>query len=386
MYMIRLLLAGFFMGMANLVPGVSGGTMILALGFYQQFIDAFSRITRLRFQRQDLLFLSTIFGFSFLTILIFSGLIQILMESFRPQMLGVFIGLTLGGVPTLYAEVKGESKDFLFWGGLIAGIAVMVLVAFVFEPSMLMLSPIIYFLGGIIGSSAMVLPGISGSYLLLILGLYLPLIGAIYDFKNALIAKDITALMGVSGEIIIPFALGMAVGILVLSNFLHYLLRSHKKITQTFLLGLLVGSVFGLYPFKTQPLEKLTKYQVTENSQKILHVKLFGDITNEDVVYKKIEALKSFGPTISIEKFDRQLLESDLDSARKTKELIVLYAHSPEDKLRKIAKDKKIGVVPLVVISDTSYSLSKLIIILLLILIGAGITYMIGKIKQKESK
>ena len=264
------------------------------------------------------------------------------------------------------------------------GITLMALVAFVFKPSALSLSFVIYFLGGVIGSAAMILPGISGSYLLLILGLYLPIIGSIHDFKNALVAFNIDALFSIGMEVILPFGLGAVAGILVLSNFLHYLLKSHKKITQSFLLGLLVGSVLGLYPFAPQPLEKLTKYQVVVNGEKVLKIRLFGELTPNDREYKKLEALRSFGTKVEIEQISGQLNTNEIAQAREAKQMLALYAFSPENRLRKLAKDKNLGVVPLVVITNTKYSFSRLLTILLLILTGAGTTYMIGKIKQKE--
>jgi putative membrane protein len=367
------------MGLANLVPGVSGGTMILALGFYERFIESFSNVSKLKFYKKDIIFLGAIVIMAFATILGLSTVIQFLMEFYRPYMLALFIGLTLGGAPTILTEIKNKGKGIGFWLAFLGAIVLMALIAFVFEPSSLPTNFVVFFFAGIVGSTAMILPGISGSYLLLILGLYLPIIASISDFKLALIARDFTQLFSIGTEVILPFSLGMLVGILVLSNFLSYLLSKHQRLTQTFLLGLLLGSVLGLYPFNSRPLEKLVKHQ----KEGVLKVHLYGELNSENKLYKQIERLEDFGPKVVISK-KVGLSESSVAEARQSGAVILIFKEKIDQKVRDLSKNKELGKVALVILSDTSYSHIRLMITLLLILVGVVITYIIGKLKREK--
>ena len=103
---------------------------------------------------------------------------------------------------------------------------------------------------GVAGASAMILPGVSGGYLLLVMGVYVPILGAIDALKEALRAGDVEAAMGPGLDVVLPVGLGVVVGVLVVSNGLQYLLKRFEKSTLGVLLGLLVGAVVGLWPFQ----------------------------------------------------------------------------------------------------------------------------------------
>jgi putative membrane protein len=106
------------------------------------------------------------------------------------------------------------------------------------------------FLAGVAGASAMILPGISGGYLLLLLGAYVPLLAAIQRFVGAVGARDLATLLDVGLGVLVPVALGVVVGIAGVANLLRWLLRRHDKVTYGVLLGLLFGAVLGLWPFQ----------------------------------------------------------------------------------------------------------------------------------------
>ena len=97
---------GILMGLANLVPGISGGTMLLAAGIYPRFINAIADITRLRFRMRSILVLGTVVVAAGISILLFAGLLKNLVIENRWIMYSLFIGLTLGGVPLVYKMVK----------------------------------------------------------------------------------------------------------------------------------------------------------------------------------------------------------------------------------------------------------------------------------------
>jgi putative membrane protein len=243
----RILSAGVLMGIANIIPGVSGGTMILALGLYNRFVESVADITRLRFRFASILFLVLLFGASLVAIGALSYPMTWALENIHHVMFALFIGLTLGGVPVLWREINGISTGVVV--GTLAGFGLMAGLAAA-QGMALPQSWIVYFAAGIIASSAMVLPGISGSYLLLLFGLYYPITGAIKNFISALKDADVSTLFSIGGGILLPVGLGVIVGIGGLTNALKWLLENKKEPTMGVLLGLLLGSVLGLYPFK----------------------------------------------------------------------------------------------------------------------------------------
>lgn len=247
------------MGMANLVPGISGGTMLVAVGIYTRFIDAISGVTRLRLTKPTVLLLGTVVFFAGISIVAFSGLIAGLLVSHRWAMYSLFIGLTWGGAPLLWRMIK-ESKintgrvfDAPVTAGLFAGAAVMATMALLqsrgAEGGGGSAGPVYLFVGGVAGASAMILPGISGAYLLLLLGIYDTIINAIKDSVSALKAGDIGALAD-QLAVIVPVGLGVVVGIAAVANVLRFVLHRYERATLGVLLGLLVAAPAGLYPFR----------------------------------------------------------------------------------------------------------------------------------------
>ena len=103
----RVALGGFLMGCANLVPGVSGGTMILALGLYDRFIGALADLSRLRITRRNVLFVALLAAFAAAAIIGLSGFAVWFVTEKRTMAYALFIGLTLGGVPQLWRLCGG---------------------------------------------------------------------------------------------------------------------------------------------------------------------------------------------------------------------------------------------------------------------------------------
>lgn len=249
---LRCLLGGVFMGLANLVPGISGGTMLLAAGVYPNFIGAISDLSRLRFRIPSLVSLGAIVAAAALAILLLAGPVKDLVVHYRWVMYSLFIGLTLGGVPVVWKLAK--PVDGRVWAGAVAGFSVMAGIALFqaggasgeAEASGFAMM----FVAGVAGASAMILPGISGGYLLLVLGVYVPLLGAISDLKDAAKAMDVAAMMGPAMSVAVPVGLGVLVGVFAVSNALRIALSRFEKPTLGALLGFLVGAVVGLWPFQ----------------------------------------------------------------------------------------------------------------------------------------
>ena len=250
---LRCLLGGILMGLANLVPGISGGTMLLAAGVYPRFIGAIAELTTFRFRVPSLVTLGVVAGSAVLAIVLLAGPVRDLVVGYRWVMYSLFIGLTLGGVPVVWKMARPASTAL--WGGAAAGFLAMAIIA-IFQSGSHSggadhaSGPLMMFVAGIAGASAMILPGISGGYLLLVLGVYVPILDAVSKFKDALKAGSIEAMMGPGLNVVLPVGIGVVIGVLVVSNALRFALARFEKATLGALLGFLVGAVVGLWPFQ----------------------------------------------------------------------------------------------------------------------------------------
>ena len=253
---LRSAIGGTLMGLANLVPGISGGTMLLAAGVYPGFISAIAELTTFRLRTPSILLLGTVVGTAALAILLLAGNVKELVQGYRWVMYSLFIGLTLGGVPLLWRMARPASAALL--AGAAASFALMVVMALSGgtggsggDRSLVLL-----FLSGLAASSAMILPGVSGGYLLLLLGQYEPILGTIDQVKRGLLGDELSgagfdlALVLDAMWVLVPLGLGVVAGVIGVSNLLRWLLHHYEKATLGALLGLLFGAVVGLWPFQ----------------------------------------------------------------------------------------------------------------------------------------
>ena len=240
------------MGLANLVPGISGGTMLLAAGVYPLFIQGVADLTTLRLRSPNLVGLGAIVVSAALAILLLAGTVKGLVVDHRWAMYSLFIGLTLGGVPVIWRLLRPMTASAAL--SCAVGIAVMAVMAFVqpgAAPGETPSAAALLF-GGLAGASAMILPGVSGGYLLLVMGLYLPILGAIDAAKQGLTAyggPDWGAIFD-AFHVFVPVGIGVVAGVVGVSNLLRYFLNHFQKATLGLLLGLLLGAVLGLWPFQ----------------------------------------------------------------------------------------------------------------------------------------
>lgn len=248
----RALYGGFLMGLANLVPGISGGTMLLVAGVYPRFITAIAELSRFRFRFSSILVLGCVTLAGVLSILLCAGFLKELVVQQRWLMYSLFIGLTLGGIPVVWKIAKPATWSLILPALLAFLVMALLAVLQAYNISGSNDSGIgILFLAGLTGASAMILPGLSGGYILLLLGQYVPILSAVDQFKDAIRAGDITAALEPAIHVLLPVGLGLLLGIVVVGNSLQWLLRHYQKPTLGLLLGLLIGSVVGIYPFQT---------------------------------------------------------------------------------------------------------------------------------------
>ena len=249
---LRCLLGGALMGLANLVPGISGGTMLLAAGIYPRFIQALADLSGLRLRKDSFIVLGLVGVAAAVAILLGAGPVKDAVVEHRWAMYSLFIGLTLGGVPVLWQMARPATSTF--WVGMGAGLIVMAGLAWLqidgassggSREGIPMM-----FIAGVAGASAMILPGVSGGYLLLVLGVYVPVLSAIDALKEALKVNDLASASDPILGVVLPVGVGVAIGVLVISNLIKVVLERYEQPTLGALMGLLVGAVFGLWPFQ----------------------------------------------------------------------------------------------------------------------------------------
>lgn len=253
---LRTLSGGVLMGLANLVPGISGGTMILAVGLYDRFVGSIADVTRLRLRRPSLMFLALLGLAVGCTIVGLSRFAVDLVNDHRWIMYSLFVGLTLGGVPELWRRSRPAGPGVVL--AILAGIGVMVAVAYALSGTQLPETLPVLVLVGAAGASSMILPGISGSYVLLILGMYDRIIGSL---SLSAWRED----MAGSARIVLPVVVGAALGMALLSNVLKVFLERAPRLSHGALLGLLLGSVIGLWPFQ-QPVDPTLAHRPTRKA------------------------------------------------------------------------------------------------------------------------
>ncbi len=257
---VRAAIGGVLMGLANLVPGVSGGTMILVMGLYDDFVSSIADVTRLRFTRRGVVCLGIIGGFAAIAIGACSGAMHHAVTNHRSMMYALFVGMTLGGAPLLMRMLK-PAKGAAY-AGVGVGLALMIAIA-VTRPDHPPQSPPedgqtavhraygLDVAAGALGMSAMVLPGISGAYMLLLLDRYDAILEAVSMTKDYVTSLGREGSLTAICRVLIPVAIGAGLSLVLLSNLLKWLLHRHPQPTLGLLLGILFGSVFGIWPFES---------------------------------------------------------------------------------------------------------------------------------------
>ncbi|MDQ2085179.1 DUF368 domain-containing protein [Herbivorax sp. ANBcel31] len=261
---IILFFNGIFMGAADTVPGVSGGTIALICGIYEEFIStikSFSpkivksflkRITKPeegnkeQFKKDvaslNLPFLIPLgIGIVF-ALLLLSSVIPASMDRYPIQTFSVFIGLIIASIKTPFRLI--ENKNLNVWMLLIAGFVFAFAVSVISSGNQTSENIAFYYLffSGFLGISAMLLPGLSGAYILMILGVYRPVLELLSEVKS-----NPMLVFSMEGFKLISFVVGMVVGLMVFSRILTKLLKTKRDQTMALLTGLMTGAL--IVPF-----------------------------------------------------------------------------------------------------------------------------------------
>ncbi|MCY4045537.1 MAG: DUF368 domain-containing protein [Cellvibrionales bacterium] len=241
---LSLFLKGMAMGAADVVPGVSGGTVAFITGIYEELLESIAKVNvanlKLLFSQGPKAFWQAINGNFFLVLIagiassfvLFSSLILHVIAVYPLLVWGFFFGLVIASAIYLFKTLTTHNWKTLL--ALVLGVMVAYLTTLHVNLA-LSPTPINFFVGGAIAICAMILPGISGSYLLLLMGLYLPVLTAIKSFDISLVGL---------------FLLGAGLGILLFSRVLNWLLHRFHEITLATLVGFLIGSLNVIWPWK----------------------------------------------------------------------------------------------------------------------------------------
>lgn len=253
--LLRCVAGGVLAGLASLVPGVSAGTMILATGIYPRIVSAAAEVVGLRFRRASVLPLAVVVGTAAFLVVLLAGTVRDLFLAWPAPLFSLFAGLTLGGVPLLWA-MGGPRRSPAFFAGAAGGLLAAALPSLLAAPppagaTGVEASAGALLLGGAAAAFAMVLPGISGSYLLLLLGLYLPFLHSVDAVRQAVGRGAPAPEFAAAALGIAPFAVGAALGIALAARLVRHFLERSRQPALGALLGLLLGAVIGLYPFRS---------------------------------------------------------------------------------------------------------------------------------------
>ncbi|MBO4245956.1 MAG: DUF368 domain-containing protein [Bacilli bacterium] len=248
--MIYLFFKGFIMGIANIIPGVSGGTLAIILGIYEDFINAISHF--FSDFKKNILFLLPVFLGMGVAILSMSNVISFSYKHIPIATTLFFVGLVLGGIPLLtkkLKESKGNKKSIINYLIFVLTFALVIFMALadtIFSgigdinlTKITIIKGIILFFVGIIAAGTMVIPGVSGSLVLMLLGFYYPIIDTIKDLIHFNHLFSNVIVLGI-------FGIGVLVGIIGISKLFEYLFKKQETKTYFGVLGFIYASILAI--------------------------------------------------------------------------------------------------------------------------------------------
>jgi len=314
-----LIIKGFLMGSADIVPGVSGGTLALITGIYHRLIYAIKSVDskvvkhlfKLRFNKVfeyfHWKFLLLLFSGIILAIIFFTRIVPLQVYMFtHPELVyGLFFGLILGSVFLLIAELDQKDRNIKALFPLLIGSAIGFWVVTLVPAE----TPVTFwyvFVSGAIAICAMILPGISGSYILLIFRKYdyvLSQLGAIGS------AETVQALIN-----LLPFVIGAATGLILFSRALSWLLNRYYSITLLILIGFLIGSLYVIWPYQDREYEDSVRSTevLPVDHQLVTELKERAGVPNQPEYQRLGDEIKSENGErmIEVESVSRKLISS----------------------------------------------------------------------------
>ena len=243
---IQEILRGVLIGLANIIPGVSGGTMMVSMGIYDTIIGCINTLFK-DFKRCVRILWPYLVGMV-LGVLGLAKLITYCLSTFPLQTNLTFIGLIFGGLPVLLRRTKGEKKGVAGAVAFIAAFALVVGLQSLGEGNgqdaqiqFSVVQVLILFFMGVIASATMVIPGVSGSMMLMLLGYYNPIVGTVSRLVDALLHFNMGEILSCCG-VLVPFGIGVVIGIFAIAKLIEVLLGRFPGPTYCAILGLVAAS------------------------------------------------------------------------------------------------------------------------------------------------
>ena len=246
---IKLFFKGFIMGIANIIPGVSGGTLAIILGIYERLLEAISHFFK-KF-KENIKFLIPVFLGNGVALITMSNVIDYSYKHFPLPTTIFFIGLVLGGIPLLINKTKKEKTNNKLVNIIVFILTFALVIVMAFADKLFGMSKEVIlshlsfggylkaFLVGCISSATMIIPGVSGSLVLMLLGYYYPIVGLI---------KELTHFHNIIGNGIVlgVYGMGVLIGLVLISKLLEYLFKKHAKATYCGVLGFIFASIIAI--------------------------------------------------------------------------------------------------------------------------------------------
>lgn len=248
--MLKNLIKGMMIGIANIIPGVSGGTLAVSMGIYDKLIHCITHI--ISEFKESIKFLLPIFAGAGIALIALTFVIQALFDYYPIPTNLLFIGLIIGGLPPVIDKVKDHSVTI---GQIVAGILFFTLVVGMallgsdgskevsLDVNILTIIKLLFV--GIIAAATMIVPGVSGSMVLLILGYYQPITRQITLFCTALVAFDMQGLID-SFLILFPFGIGVIIGILGIAKIIEIIFAKYPVHAYYAIIGLIAASPIAI--------------------------------------------------------------------------------------------------------------------------------------------
>lgn len=244
------ILKGVVIGVANAIPGVSGGTMMVSMGIYDEIIGC---VTHLFSQLKKSILTLLPYGIGMLLGIVgLSYGIKFLLTNYALQTSMAFVGLILGGLPILYGHVRGKKLGVSHGLIFVAFFALIIVMQLLGEGggneadlTFGLWTCIKLFFVGIIAAATMVVPGVSGSMMLMLMGYYYPVINTITMAVDGLRNRNMGQLLEAAG-VIVPMGIGIVIGIFGIAKLIEYLLKNYEGHTYCAILGLVVASPIAI--------------------------------------------------------------------------------------------------------------------------------------------
>lgn len=248
--MIKMILKGIVIGVANIIPGVSGGTMAVSMGIYDKIIHAATHLVS-EWKKSMEILIPIVIGAG-IGLVAVSRIIQMMFERIPLQTNLLFIGLIVGGLPAMAKKVRGVSVRLphavacILFFALVVGMAALGENEGTAADLSFSLLNVLKLAGiGVIASATMVIPGVSGSMVLMILGYYTPILNMINKFIDDLIARNMQDLVADCG-VLVPFGIGVVVGIFAIAKLIEIIFNKFPYVAYWGIIGLIVASPFAI--------------------------------------------------------------------------------------------------------------------------------------------